>query len=136
MTKRQCGCGRTDGVREIVMSDRLWDQFFSTPEGNRPDTVMVCPGCIVDMQAFAGPLTEVPIKAPAPEWITQKTFPEPEPVEADPLYDLIMEIDTDLATLAKHERKETGDTKVADRATRRLIALGKALGYGKEEETG
>lgn len=74
--KRICGCGRTDGIREIVMSDRLWTEFFSTPEGDRPETVMGCPGCIVDWQRYAAPLVEVPVTAPTPEWITQKTFPE------------------------------------------------------------
>lgn len=76
MSKRVCGCGRTDGIREIVMSDRLWTEFFSTPEGDRPETVMGCPGCLPDWQRFAGPLVEVPVEAPTPEWITQKTFPE------------------------------------------------------------
>ena len=133
MSKRICGCGRTDGIREIVMSDRLWTEFFSTPEGDRPETVMGCPGCLPDWQRFAGPLTEVPVKAPTPEWITQKTFPEPEP-EYDPaMLALLTEIDTDLALLARIERKDTGDTKVVDRATRRLREIAKALNCTEEE---
>lgn len=51
----------------------------------------------------------------------------------EPVLDLLYEIDTDLAMLARYERQETTDTKVADRATRRLNNLGKILGYGKEE---
>jgi hypothetical protein len=60
---RICGCGRTDGIREIVMSDRLWTEFFSGPQ-ERPATVMVCPLCIVDWQRYAAPLTEVPVVKP------------------------------------------------------------------------
>lgn len=136
MSKRVCGCGRTDHLREIVMSDGLWTEFFSTPDAIRPETVLGCPSCVNEWQRFT-PLTEVKVRE-TPAWITQKTFPDPEPeVEEDPVrkavLELASEIDNDLALLARHEHAATKDTRVADRATRRLIGLVTTLGYAEEE---
>lgn len=60
--------------------------------------------------------------------VIENEQPEPDPT----LVDLISEIDTDLAMLARHEHAATGDTKVADRATRRLVQVAKALRLTKE----
>lgn len=71
--KAICGCGETRGLRHIVMSDKLWDDFFSTPDAIRPPSVHVCRTCIVDMERYAAPLYEIPREAAL--WITQGTFP-------------------------------------------------------------
>jgi hypothetical protein len=74
--KKVCGCGEAKGLREIVMSDSLWEQFFATPDSIRPPSVWGCRTCIVDWQRYAAPLIEVPGERSA--WLAQTTFPKPE----------------------------------------------------------
>ncbi len=59
----RCGCGDMGIVFE--MTDRLWSEFFSGPDVERPATVAGCGLCRIDWQRFAGPL--VPVLRPT-EW--------------------------------------------------------------------
>jgi hypothetical protein len=53
---RVCGCGETQDVTTVVMSDKLWTEFFSVEGATRPDYATACRVCISDWQRYAGPL--------------------------------------------------------------------------------
>lgn len=53
-----CGCGETRTVTTVVMSDRLWREFFAVEGAMRPATASACRVCISDWQRYAGPLTK------------------------------------------------------------------------------
>lgn len=54
-----CGCGETQNVRTVVMTDKLWLEFFAVPGAERPQYAAACPVCISDWQRYAGPLNVV-----------------------------------------------------------------------------
>lgn len=60
MTGPICGCGQRTGITTVIMTDRLWDEFFSVPGAQRPDTATACQTCISDWNRYAGPLTLAP----------------------------------------------------------------------------
>lgn len=59
MSAQVCGCGETRGVRTVVMSDRLWREFFAVEGAERPQVASACRVCIADWHRYAGPLKEV-----------------------------------------------------------------------------
>jgi hypothetical protein len=65
----KCGCGETQDVRVVEMTDKLWTEFFS-PSGelnspDRPKTASACPMCIKDWQWYASPLIPVDLSRPS-----------------------------------------------------------------------
>ena len=56
---RTCGCGETQDVTTVRMSDRLWTELFSVEGAERPQYAAACPVCISDWYRYAGPLDVV-----------------------------------------------------------------------------
>jgi hypothetical protein len=56
---RTCGCGETQDVTTVRMSDRLWTELFSVEGAERPEYAAACPVCISDWYRYAGPLQVV-----------------------------------------------------------------------------